>query len=141
MSAAPEDDPREGEIDRDDYETWESKKMSASPSSPKRIYIQQPRDADEKTWREDRINDSDAAYDIVDPARPALIRSGDEMLARFMANMLPAKLNRSRRTRTYSRSHYVIELFAVGSTAAHQMCRWLGYDPDEKVILRPMHRD
>jgi len=67
--------------------------------------------------------------------RPSDLLSGDEFLTRFMANMIPNNSGYS-----VTRRHIVTEWFGVGATHAGTLCRWLGYDPDERVQMRRVSR-
>ena len=70
--------------------------------------------------------------------RPSTLPPSDRFLEGLLRNMIPVA--HEVRWNAFTRAHHISNLCAVGSTSAAQMCRWMGYDPDEYVRLRKMGR-
>lgn len=62
--------------------------------------------------------------------RPNDLSPDERFINGLLRNMIVSKKARG------TRWSYIGLLCGVGSTQAMQLCRWYGYDPDEKVRLR-----
>lgn len=57
--------------------------------------------------------------------------SDSELVRRWLASY-----TETNSTMCYTRQHYVTRWFGIGSTAAAQVCRRHGFDPDQRVVMR-----